>query len=200
MSAINLSCYASGSLLKVLCRDEKERVVIIKFGTGDGDNYPHLIKEFNSVNRQSLTDKGAVYMRSDPHPWDVVQVLPAQEARPEPSTLFELQGFNRSDLMPSAVHGSDRQGQILWRDSSDNDLELCEVGSTPSPYFDQWFPLAQVSFRVQKISESLKAHKEACEAWQADHATEIKSSFVKGYLKAKGVEFNTQDFEVALAS
>jgi hypothetical protein len=197
MSTINLSCYASGSLLRVLCRDGKERVVIVKFGTGDGDNYPHLIKEFSSANGHSLTNKGTVYMRSDTHPWDVVQVLPAQGARPESSIPPELQGFRRSELTPSAVHGSDRQGLILWRDSSDNDLELREVDSTPSPYFDQWFPLAQVNFRVQTISESLKAHKEAYQAWKADPTDLARRSFVKGYLKAKGVQFNEQDFEAS---
>jgi hypothetical protein len=189
MATVNFSGYATGTILPVRCRDNERRQVFVN--AYDGGQYPHALKGSNGSVVETLTNRGSVYSECS-HPCDVVAILP-----PAPSPRPVARGFNRSDMMPSEEHGSEGYDKILWRDSSDNDLILCNVGEPPSSCFDQWFPLAQLDFQVQEISESLKAHKEAAKAYKAQGNKGGPEGFTRGYLSAKGVEFSSSDFSAA---
>jgi hypothetical protein len=193
MPSIDLSQYPTGTTLDVVCKDGEQRKAIIKaFGAGYDGSYPHQLEEVDGAYRDSLTDRGTVFTSGDAS-GDIVKILPSEVTGPRPVA----RGFNRSDMLPSTEHGSERYGKILWRDSRDNELILRDVGEPPSASFDQWFPLAQLDFQVQEISQSLKAHKEAAKAHKAQRSKGGPESFTRGYLSAKGVEFSSSDFSAA---
>ena len=193
MATIDLSSYPAGTVLRVECRDGVERTVVVSaFGGDYCGSYPHRLNDANGNYEDSVTNQGRIRV-GDNDSQDIIRILTDEASRPRPVA----RGFRRADLMPSDEHGSDEHGQILWRDSNDNELVLRDVDSPPAACFDQWFPLAQLDFQVQEISESLKAHKEAYAAWKDASSDVARKSFVKGYLKAKGVDFNERDFEAA---
>lgn len=193
---INLSTFAPGTELKVRCRDGKTRTVIANRAKLDGPCFPHQIEGEGYSFIRSVTNAGRIYLGTEDD-WDVQEILNQPTIdRSKPV----VRGYNRHDKKPDVSHGSVRWKEILWRDSSDNGLELYNFDDEVPNNFDQWFPLNEIEFQVEEVSESLRLHREAKEVYVAAGSLGDPEGFTRGYLRAKRLAFRDEDFRAAFAS
>ena len=198
---INFDNFDQGTVVQVKCRDGRTRKVITKVYETDGPNYPHLITGDGSDRVRSVTNEGRIYRYvTSNDSWDVLEIInevevdtEANPSRPNPVA----RGYNRRDVEPKDIHGSKRWGQILWRDSDDNELELFDVGVDVPEVFDQWFPLNEIEFQVEEVTESLRAHREARAKWNESNDQGFCFIYTRGYLAAKDLPFVQSDYERA---
>lgn len=197
-SIVNFDNFDRGTVLKVKCRDGKTRTVTAKVWAMDGPDYPHQITGEDSHLRRSVTNEGRIFRSSSSSDsWDVFEIIRevAVDQEPNPSRPKPVaRGYNRRDQEPKAVHGSKRWGQILWRDSSDNELRLFSVDDEVPGVFDQWFPLSEIDFQVEEVTESLIRHREAVAKWSELDRPGFSRSFIRGFLAGKGVPFVEDDY------